>query len=126
MEMYEVVGNQIAMQYAGSEAVHAMKSYDRGSGLAAQSRDLLTTIKRYYSNSFTDAEKQQSMNLFLGRFVPTPNGRDIWELESDWSLHNRANLVEHELVAIAPWWRAPLVDFDASLGALVGASKAVR
>lgn len=48
MEMYEIVGNQVALQYAGSEAVHAMKSYDRGSGLAAQSRDLLTTIKRYY------------------------------------------------------------------------------
>lgn len=30
MEMYEIVGNQIALQYAGSEAVHAMKNYDRG------------------------------------------------------------------------------------------------
>lgn len=24
------------------------------------------------------------MNLFLGRFVPSPTARDIWELESDW------------------------------------------
>jgi hypothetical protein len=121
MEMYEIVGNQVALQYAGSEAVHAMKSYDRGGGLAAQSRDLLTTIKRYYSNSFTDSEKQQAMNLFLGRFVPTSGARDIWELEHDWQLHNRVPFVEHELVCLTPWWQQPLAAYDAALGALVSA-----
>ncbi|KAI3648780.1 hypothetical protein MP228_006634 [Amoeboaphelidium protococcarum] len=30
------------------------------------SRDMLETIKRYYSNSFTDAEKQEAINLFIG------------------------------------------------------------
>ena len=140
MEMYEIVGNQIALQYAGSEAVHAMKNYDRGrfessllcngsvlltrcSGIAAQSRDLLTTIKRYYSNSFTDSEKQQAMNLFLGRFVPSPNARDIWDLEHDWLLHNRVQFVEHHLITIEQWWREPLAAFDASLGALRFAPK---
>jgi hypothetical protein len=93
------------------------------SGIAAQSRDLLTTIKRYYSNSFTDSEKQQAMNLFLGRFVPSPNARDIWDLEHDWQLHNRVQFVEHRLLTIEQWWSEPLAAFETALGALRSAPK---
>src|SRR5262245_19636799 len=67
--MYESMGNQNALQYAGSELVNTIKTY-RAGDLVSQSRDLLTTVKRYYSNSFTDAEKQHSINLFLGNFIP--------------------------------------------------------
>lgn len=58
------------------------------------------------------------MNLFLGRFVPSPIARDIWDLDHDWQLHNRAQFVEHHLITIEQWWRGPLAAFDASLGAL--------
>jgi hypothetical protein len=62
MDMYEVLGNRVAMQYAGSEAVHTMKTYNKprgaGNSLSIVGRDFLTNIKRFYSNSFTDAEKQ--------------------------------------------------------------------
>lgn len=87
-QMYEGMGNQIALQYAGSELVNTVKTY-RAGDLVSQSRDLLTTVKRYYSNSFTDAEKQHSINLFLGNFVPYKEKETLWELETDYHLHNR-------------------------------------
>lgn len=87
IKMYEGVGNQIALQYAGSELVNTMKTY-RAGNFASQSRDLLTTMKRYYSNSFIDTEKQYSINLFLGNFVPYKEKQNLWELESDNHLHN--------------------------------------
>ena len=32
--------------------------------------ELLTSVRRYWSNSFTDRAKQDSINLFLGRLSP--------------------------------------------------------
>jgi hypothetical protein len=96
-EMYEGMGNQIALQYAGSELVNTVKTY-RAGDLVSQSRDLLTTVKRYYSNSFTDAEKQHSINLFLGNFIPYQEKESLWELESDFHLHNKETRVEHFVI----------------------------
>jgi hypothetical protein len=118
MEMYEIVGNRVALQYAGSEAVHTMKTYNNKGLNTSQARDLLTTVKRYISNSFTDSEKQNGINLFLGRFEPWRESHQIWELESDWLLHNREQFVEHRLLINEAWWRAPMVAFNESLGAL--------
>ena len=67
-----------------------MKTYNKGN-TASQARDLLTTIKRYYSNSFTDSEKQNAINLFLGRFEPSREKVDIWDLESDWFVSYSSN-----------------------------------
>jgi hypothetical protein len=68
-------------------------SINNAHNIASHSRDLLVTIKRYYSNSFTDAEKQDSINLFLGNYIPwiqaPRDGLHLWELESDYYLHNR-------------------------------------
>lgn len=36
--------------------------------LQERSRDVLQTISRYYSNTFSDFEKQDGINLFLGIF----------------------------------------------------------
>ena len=33
---------------------------------------MLTSIRRYYSNTFTDRIKQDAMNLFLGMYQPQP------------------------------------------------------
>jgi hypothetical protein len=46
-----------------------------------------TTIKRFYSNAFTDFEKQNSINLFLGVFQPSLEPVDLWDLETDYHLH---------------------------------------
>lgn len=51
-------------------------------------REFLISIKRYYSNAFTDRAKQDAMNIFLGYFVPTSNGTQLWDLETDYYLHN--------------------------------------
>jgi hypothetical protein len=61
MELYEDMGNQIALQYGGSQLAHTMKAFDSKSwtsSLQHQSRELLTSVRRYYHNSFIDAEKQ--------------------------------------------------------------------
>jgi len=111
IELYEGMGNQIALQYAGSELVNTINTYRAGSMLS-QSRDLLTTMKRYYSNSFTDAEKQDSINLFLGNFIPYQQKGALWDLESDYHLHNKDERPEHVLLSNLPWWEVPLKDFQ--------------
>lgn len=63
MELYEGMGDRLAMQYGGSEAhkkVHtqtpevAAKKHRRKS----TSKELVTSIKRYYSNTFADKLRQ--------------------------------------------------------------------
>jgi hypothetical protein len=44
----------------------------------------LTAIKRYYSNNFLDAEKQYSINVFLGAYISAPDKKPhAWELEPE-------------------------------------------
>lgn len=46
-------------QYGGSEAHSTFFQRQRGDWEAAtQSRDFLTSIRRFYSNAYTDSEKQ--------------------------------------------------------------------
>ena len=78
MDLYSMVGDQIALQYGGSEA--HKKVGGGGPGVAVtpkqltagttKHKELLTSIRRYYSNAFTDRLKQDAMNIFLGNFVP--------------------------------------------------------
>lgn len=53
-----------------------------------QHKELLTSIRRYYSNAFTDRLKQDAMNLFLGYYIPYEMHVPLWEIESDYYLHN--------------------------------------
>jgi hypothetical protein len=47
------------LQYGGSEAHSTFFQRQRGDWEAAtQSRDFLTSIRRFYSNTYTDSEKQ--------------------------------------------------------------------
>jgi hypothetical protein len=62
------MGDAIAVQYAGSLLAHRMNSSN--SKWSSVSKDVLTSIRRYYTSTFTDVEKQCSINLFLGRFLP--------------------------------------------------------
>jgi len=87
-EMYQDHGDTIALQYGGSQLVNTMQTYRKSGGWSSHSRDLINTIKRYYSNSFTDSDKQDAINLFLGNFVPDPSKPRLWELPTDYYLHN--------------------------------------
>lgn len=77
MEMYGELGDRIAVQYGGSEAHNKMStgasaaegatsSSSSNSSSKAKQGELLTSIKRYYSNAFTDMVKQGS---FLRRYL---------------------------------------------------------
>ncbi|KAL4426372.1 hypothetical protein ABPG77_004666 [Micractinium sp. CCAP 211/92] len=88
MDLWERMGHTVALQYGGSEAHATFFQRQRGDWEAAtQSRDLYTTIKRFYSNAYTDADKQDAINLFLGSFEPVPGRPHLWELGSDAYLH---------------------------------------
>lgn len=123
MDVYSIVGDQIALQYGGSEAHKKVKEQAsevagnvaageggmRGGGgraggdhrLAAgikggvkaaggggKHKELLTSIRRYYSNAFTDRLKQDAMNVFLGHYIVCDHDIPLWELENDYYLHN--------------------------------------
>ncbi|DAZ98090.1 TPA: hypothetical protein N0F65_005252, partial [Lagenidium giganteum] len=86
MLLYSLVGDAISMQYGGSEAHKNVKNSAGRENV--KHRELLTSIRRYYSNSFTDMAKQDAINIFLGHFVPKEFEPPLWELESDYYLHN--------------------------------------
>lgn len=89
MSMYHDHGNIIAMQYGGSALVNTMETYRTPGAWTSQSRDMIETIKRYYSNSFTDAEKQDAINLFLGNYIVDDNkDSELWDMNTDFHLHH--------------------------------------
>ncbi|KAF6261282.1 hypothetical protein COO60DRAFT_792022 [Scenedesmus sp. NREL 46B-D3] len=101
MEMYESMGHTIALQYGGSEAHAAFFQKKRGEWDATtQSRDLMTSIRRFYSNAYTDAEKQDAINLFLGNYVPSPTAPPLWELTDDYYLHSDAAIRYSQLLPV--------------------------
>ena len=91
IDMYVEIGDQIALQYGGSEAHKKVASAGEKTNVPGQlgkHKELLTSIRRYYSNAFTDRLKQDAMNLFLGYYVPSQNSLPLWELDNDYYLHN--------------------------------------
>jgi hypothetical protein len=86
MKLYSLMGDAISMQYGGSEAHKNVKNSAARENV--KHRELLTSIRRYYSNSFTDTAKQDAINIFLGHFVPSEDAPPLWELDSDYYLHN--------------------------------------
>ena len=86
-ELFKLMGHSIAVQYAGSGAhMDVLRGMDdlSSEGTMQQSLfggaavgaaegwgvKLLTNARRYYSNTFTDREKQDAINVFLGKFAP--------------------------------------------------------
>ncbi|CEQ38924.1 SPOSA6832_00369, partial [Sporobolomyces salmonicolor] len=66
-EIYHDHGDTIAIQYGGSHLVNTVESYrTKVPQWSSHSRDMVENIKRYYANSFVDAEKQAGIDLFLG------------------------------------------------------------
>jgi hypothetical protein len=80
--LYEEMGDELAIQYSGS-AAHKQISRSRG----RKAIEIMTSIKRHWSNIVTDPSKQQSINLFLGVFDPRKQRTPLWEVEDDYYLH---------------------------------------
>ncbi|CAO1341880.1 unnamed protein product [Diamesa tonsa] len=94
--LYEIHGDTLALQYGGSQLVHRIKTYRKTAAWTSQGNDIMQTLSRYYSNTFSDTEKQQSINLFLGYFVPPQNEgeENIWDLPNDYHMHNPMDIVK--------------------------------
>ncbi|KAL4260624.1 Polyphosphoinositide phosphatase Fig4-like protein [Pleurotus pulmonarius] len=75
-EMYHDHGDTIALQYTGSALVNRVETYRRMPHWNSHSRDIIENIRRFYTNSLLDADKQAAINLFLGvqseRVAPPP------------------------------------------------------
>ena len=109
-EMYEDHGDTLAVQYGGSQLIHRIKTYRKQSPWTSKGNDIMQTMKRYYSNTMSDAEKQNTINLFLGVFKPNPNSAPIWEREynSDYYLHHPS--VPRPLsIPLTQWWSSSLL-----------------
>ncbi|CAG2102960.1 unnamed protein product [Medioppia subpectinata] len=111
-ELYEDHGDTLALQYGGSQLVHRIKTYRKIALLSSHSRDIMQTLSRYYSNAFSDAEKQNVMNLFLGVFKPA-KGASIWDLYTDFYLHNSLaagrQLAGSHTKQYTKWWSDEVV-----------------
>lgn len=87
-ELFEEHGDIIALQYGGSQLVHTIESYRQTAVFTSHSRDIVTTLSRYYSNTFSDTYKQAAINLFLGVFQPEHHDYAQWDMISDSNLHS--------------------------------------
>ncbi|XP_033740516.1 polyphosphoinositide phosphatase-like [Pecten maximus] len=109
-QLYEDQGDTIALQYGGSQLVHRIEGYRKTAPWTAHSKDIMNTISRYYSNTFADLEKQQATNVFLGVFEPVEGKPNIWELPTDFYLHNKdfgAKLTQIRR-SYSQWWEVPV------------------
>ncbi|KAL5230826.1 hypothetical protein ABZP36_029602 [Zizania latifolia] len=90
-EMYQSMGDALAHQYGVVVQQHITRSvFPERQGkwkATTQSMEFLKSIKRYYSNAYTDGEKQDAINLFLGYFQPQDGKPSLWELDTDYYLH---------------------------------------
>lgn len=89
--LYEIHGDTLALQYGGSQLVHRIKTYRKTAAWTTAGSDFMQNLSRYYSNTFSDQEKQQSINLFLGHFVPYESNEEnenLWDVTNDYFLHN--------------------------------------
>lgn len=111
--LYEDHGDTLALQYGGSQLVHRIKTYRKTAAWTSQGNDIMQTLSRYVSNTFSDTEKQHSINLFLGYFIPyeNPTSAAIWELPTDYYMHNLQTVNEREKNSTVPLtqWVSPIV-----------------
>ncbi|KAJ5098097.1 Polyphosphoinositide phosphatase [Penicillium argentinense] len=86
--MWHDHGDTIAIQYGGSHLVNTMATYRKINQWSSHSRDMVESFKRYYNNSFLDAQRQEAYNLFLGNYIFTQGAPMLWDLSTDYYLHH--------------------------------------
>ncbi|ODV86819.1 hypothetical protein CANARDRAFT_178967, partial [[Candida] arabinofermentans NRRL YB-2248] len=87
-EMFHDHGDTIALQYGGSHLVNTLQTYRKINQWTSHSRDMIESLRRFYSNSFIDAQRQEAINLFLGNYVYEKGIPMLWDLNTDYYLHN--------------------------------------
>lgn len=86
--MWHDHGDSIAVQYGGSHLVNTMSTYRKINQWTSHSRDMVETFKRFYNNSFMDAQRQEAYNLFLGNYIFAEGQPMLWDLSTDYYLHH--------------------------------------
>ncbi|EAW14517.1 phosphatidylinositol-3,5-bisphosphate 5-phosphatase [Aspergillus clavatus NRRL 1] len=86
--MWHDHGDMIAIQYGGSHLVNTMATYRKINQWTSHSRDMVESFKRYYNNSFLDAQRQEAYNLFLGNYIFAQGQPMLWDLSTDYYLHH--------------------------------------
>jgi hypothetical protein len=118
MDLYCRMGNELALQYVGSVAHDKMGGTGKTTSFGFRTLSkLVVSAQRYISNTFTDIEKQQAIDVFLGTFIPRPDPvwAPIWnadDLSFCWC--DKTNPQYAPLRRNRPpddWWRAPLAQF---------------
>lgn len=109
-QLYEDHGDTIALQYGGSQLVHRVKTYRKVAPITSHSSEIMQTLSRYYSNTFSDSEKQNVINIFLGlQKAQKINAQAILNNRiSDYYLHNELlmkpfDIANHER-SYFHWW----------------------
>ncbi|KAM8847549.1 polyphosphoinositide phosphatase [Synchiropus picturatus] len=111
-ELYEDHGDTLSLQYGGSQLVHRVKTYRKIAPWTQHSKDIMQTLSRYYSNAFSDADRQDSINLFLQVYQPSESGPHLWELPTDFYLHQRSTMMlPLDRRSYTLWWSEGVLSF---------------
>lgn len=86
--MWHDHGDTMAIQYGGSHLVNTLSTYRKINQWTSHSRDMVESFKRFYNNSFLDAQRQEAYNLFLGTYRYEHGRPMLWDLSSDYYLHH--------------------------------------
>ncbi|KAJ1208829.1 hypothetical protein NDU88_004212 [Pleurodeles waltl] len=108
-ELYEDHGDTLSLQYGGSQLVHRVKTYRKIAPWTQHSKDIMQTLSRYYSNAFSDADRQDSINLFLKVFQPAEGKPHLWELPTDFYLHHTNTMKLSQTKRSYTFWWTPEV-----------------
>lgn len=131
MQMFESMGDRIALQYGGSEAhkkvgsqaeKHGGAGPPKGDGGSSSKKtsggggEWFTSVRRYVSNSFTDMVKQDGMNLFLGVYRPLREPIPLIYYDGDFVLHNESAVATRPVLRPyrdqhPPRWWQDAIDF---------------
>lgn len=111
-ELYEDHGDTLSLQYGGSQLVHRVKTYRKIAPWTQHSKDIMQTLSRYYSNAFSDADRQDSINLFLQVYQPLESKPHLWELPTDFYLHHSDTMIlPHQWHSYTHWWTDGVLTF---------------
>ncbi|XP_066532749.1 polyphosphoinositide phosphatase [Hoplias malabaricus] len=104
-ELYEDHGDTLSLQYGGSQLVHRVKTYRKIAPWTQHSKDIMQTLSRYYSNAFSDADRQDAINLFLQVYEPSESKPHLWELPTDFYLHQSNTMIlPQDRRSYTYWW----------------------
>ncbi|XP_051511526.1 polyphosphoinositide phosphatase [Myxocyprinus asiaticus] len=104
-ELYEDHGDTLSLQYGGSQLVHRVKTYRKIAPWTQHSKDIMQTLSRYYSNAFSDADRQDAINLFLQVYQPCESKPHLWELPTDFYLHHSNTMIlPQDRHSYTHWW----------------------